>query len=564
MKALIAFLFMHAVLCMAAAPPRILSTRLLTAQPLEYEKTEFSIDISASFTNPYVPCDIAVDMHLTAPSGREFSLPCFFGSGDTLGSHWLARFAPQETGRYLYFFTAEDHTHSSVSSDTLEFSAFPSTRNGFLHTHGYWCLSFDSGKPFRGLGENVGWESRSFEDSLWSYDSLLPSLARNGATFFRTWMCQWNLPLEWQTVRATKRYNDTKEYYNPGGIRRLDRLVTLADSLGLYIMLTLDTGSSPSNPFWYDSSLYHGSNVNPAEFFRSAAIRQKYKDKLRYIVARWGYSTSIGAFEFFNELDNMAFTASPHDSVIIPHEAITEWHSEMSRYLHNTDPYHHIITTSISHRDIIGLDALPYIDINQKHIYNHTNALQSELERYSRAYNKPYVIGEFGYEWNWNIDFSTITTGLEYDYRRGLWYGLFSPTPILPLTWWWEFFDAHGMTAYLRSVREISDRMLKAGNGSFNKIEVKSTTIESYGLQCGETLFIYLLNNSNSDVTSDLTIGSAGRGPYAVLSFEPAGRIYKALGTSKRIRNGVSVPTRIHMKSKHELILVLTPAQRGA
>ena len=77
MKSLIAFLCMHAVLCMAAAPPRILSTRILTVQPLEYQKTEFSIDVSASFTNPFVQGDIAVDMHLTAPSGREFSLPCF-------------------------------------------------------------------------------------------------------------------------------------------------------------------------------------------------------------------------------------------------------------------------------------------------------------------------------------------------------------------------------------------------------------------------------------------------------------------------------------------------------
>jgi hypothetical protein len=91
MKALIAFLFLHAVLCLAAAPPRILSTRLLTAQSLEYQKPEFTIDLSASFYNPYAAGDIAVDMHLTAPSGREFSLPCFFSSGDTFASRWLAR-----------------------------------------------------------------------------------------------------------------------------------------------------------------------------------------------------------------------------------------------------------------------------------------------------------------------------------------------------------------------------------------------------------------------------------------------------------------------------------------
>jgi hypothetical protein len=91
---------------------------------------------------------------------------------------------------------------------------------------------------------------------------------------------------------------------------------------------------------------------------------------------------------------------------------------------------------------------------------------------------------------------------------------------------------------------------------------VKSSTVESYGIQCGETLFIYLLNNSNSDVTADLTIASAGRGPYAVERFDPESRIYKALGGSKRIRDGVRIPKRIPVLSKKGVILVLTPAQR--
>jgi hypothetical protein len=255
----------------------------------------------------------------------------------------------------------------------------------------------------------------------------------------------------------------------------------------------------------------------------------------------------------------MAFTPSPEDSVVIPNDAITEWHSEMSRYLHDIDPYHHIITTSISHRDILGLDALPYIDINQKHIYKNTEALPAELSRYTNSYNKPYMIGEFGYEWNWKIDFSTIPAGLEYDFKRGLWYGLFSPTPILPMSWWWEFFDSHDMIPYFRSVREISDKMLESGKGSFEKISVKSDIIESYGLKCGETVFVYLLNNSNSDKTSYLTIGPADKRSYHVMIFIPGSRVYEKLGSSTRNKNGLLILNSIHLKSKHELVLVLTP-----
>ncbi|HUI64477.1 MAG TPA: glycoside hydrolase, partial [Bacteroidota bacterium] len=424
-------------------------------------------------------------------------------------------------------------------------------------------MQFDSGKPFRGIGENIGWESRSFEDSAYGYDSLLPAIARNGANFFRTWMCQWNLPLEWRTVANTRRYSNTQEYYNPGGIRRMDELLGIADSLGLYIMLTLDSGGSLWNPFWYDSSSERGSRIDPTAFFRSSAVRQKYKDKLRYVVARWGYSTSIAAFEFFNELDNMAYTPSPHDSVIIAHGAVTEWHSEMSRYLHDIDPYHHIITTSISHRDIIGLDELPYVDVNQKHIYDNTDALHSELLRYSSAYNKAFVIGEFAYEWNWNIDFSTITGGLEYDFKRGLWYGLFSPTPILPMSWWWEFFDSHGLTPYFRGVREVSDRMLEAGGGSFEKIDVRADVIESYGVRCGQTIFIYLLNNSSREKTSELRVSSAGKEDYSVLSFDPSTRLYTRLSPVKGGKNEL-VLRKVTLKPKHDLVLTLAPAGAGS
>jgi len=558
MKRLFPVLCLQAALSMAGATPRILSARLVTTQPLEYRKTEFTLAISAAFSNPCVSADIAVDMHVAAPSGREFSLPCFYASGDTVASVWNARFAAQETGGYRCYFSVEDHAHASATSDTLEFRVLPSGRDGFLHAHGYWCLAFDSGKPFRGIGENVGWESRSFEDSAWTYDSLLCSLSRNGANFFRTWMCRWNLPLEWQTVGDTKRYADTREYYNPGGIRRMDRLVTLADSLGLSMMLTFDSGGSLRNPFWYDTSSVHGKKPDPGDFFRSAAVRRKYRDKIRYIVARWGYSTSIGAFEFFNELDNMAFTPSPHDSVVIPLDAVTEWHSAMSRYLHDIDPYHHIITTSISHRDIPGLDALPYIDINQKHIYKHTDALQSELLRYVQTYNKPYVIGEFGYEWDWNIDFSTIAGGLEYDYRRGLWYGLFSPTPVLPMTWWWEYFESRGMTPYMRGVREISDRMLNAGKGSFERVDVRAGAVEAYGVRCSTTVFVYLLNNSRSAAAGDVSVGIPGGGRYTVTGFSPSERRYTAMGTAAGRTTGLSL-RKIRLKSREDLVLVLSP-----
>lgn len=560
MKKIFLLFLLAAAFQLTNAKDKIQSFKLLTQKPLEYEKTEFDIEVSASFNNPYVSSDIALDMMLISPSGKEIFLPCFYFSGDTVSSLWKARFAAQETGTYTYYFKLDKGKEGSVNSDTSAFTVSGSNKSGFLHTNDFWTLKFDSGKFFRGIGENVAWESRAFEDPKWTYDYLLPTLSNNGANYFRTWMCSWNLPLEWPKVSSTKRYSSTTEYYNPSGIKKTDELVSMADSLGLYIQLTLDGGGSLWNSHWFDTSSYNREDHNtPAKFFTLNSAQQKYKDKLRYIIARWGYSTSIAAWEFFNEIDNSAYTST--DSVVIPHEAIIEWHHEMSRYLNGIDPYHHIITTSISHRDIMGMNSLPYIDINQKHIYKRTGEIRNEILRYTRAYNKPYVIGEFGYEWDWNVDFSKITEGLNYDYKRGLWYGLFSPTPVLPMTWWWEFFDTQKMTPYFRSVREISDKMINAGKGSFEIVNTDAKILETYALKCGGKIFVYILNNSNLEVKSDVEIKIPENKSLYVQSFIPTSRTYKNLGKSKNSQGGQVVPD-ISLKSKDELVLILSPDKK--
>ncbi len=82
-----------------------------------------------------------------------------------------------------------------------------------------------------------------------------------------------------------------------------------------------------------------GPAATPKDFFTNAESKAMYKNRLRYLIARWGYSPAIAAWEFFNEIDNAVFTPTPHDSVLIEHQVITQWHDEMSTYLKNNDPY---------------------------------------------------------------------------------------------------------------------------------------------------------------------------------------------------------------------------------
>lgn len=538
----------------------ILDHVLQTTSPVQYEKTEFEIKLSSAFINPYDAAEIMLNMKVAAPSGKTIIVPCYFESGNSTSSTWKARFAAREAGTYSYHFQLQKGENVVENSEIKTFTVSASAKNGFITTKDSWSFKFDSGKPFRGIGENVAWESRSFDDPKWTYDYLLKKLSDNGANYFRTWMSPWNLPLEWKTVSQTNRYSNSDNYFNPGAIQRMDELVELSESLGMYMMLTLDYHGALREGDYWGTNNYNVANGGPAstptEFFTLQAAKDKYKNKLRYLVARWGYSTSINSWEFFNEIDNAAY--GPDGNITIPHDAITAWHDEMSTYLKSIDPYDHIVTTSISHRDISGLNQVPNIDFNQRHVYRYTGTLPATIRDYIASTGKPYVIGEFGYEWDWNINFETIAKEKDIDYKRGLWYGLFSPTPIMPLSWWWEFFDERGMTSYFRGVKLISDKMLQAGNGDFIEASVNAPGYDAYAVKTGEKYFIYLINYSTSSKLTDVALTVSANIPYAIKRFNPDDLSYNNNKIISALGGLITIP-QVALQPYEELIFEIAP-----
>ena len=56
------------------------------------------------------------------------------------------------------------------------------------------------------------------------------------------------------------------------------------------------------NCYWQDLGL---DALNPYEFFTNEEARKQYKKKLRYIVARWGYTPNIYLWEIFSEINGV-------------------------------------------------------------------------------------------------------------------------------------------------------------------------------------------------------------------------------------------------------------------
>lgn len=543
MKKLCLFLllFMITGQCLYA---QIISVMLLMGTPRLYEKTEWDINLTEKWKNPYLQEDIALDMLITTPSGKKLSLPCFYASGSSgTPSAWKARFAPQETGKYSCVFQLSKAGKPVNLSKAIKFLVKTSDKNGFLHLKNNWVFQFDDGKPFRGIGEDIAWESRAHDDSRffkdlnenpkYNYEYMLPSLAAHGGNFFRTWICPWNLPLDWKIVLNSNRYANTTGYYNYSAIQKMDRLIDLSDSLGLYIMLTLGPGA-------YTVSA-GGFATSAADFFVNPNAIARYKNKLRYIIARWGYSTSIGAWELFNEIDNTMYANknNPIDPAII-----VKWHEEMSAYIKKTDPYGHLVTTSISHRDLPGLNSLEHIDFNQKHIYRNTKSIPSTIIQYEKDFKKPYVIGEFAYEWDWSKDFNLFAAEMDSDFKRGLWYGLFSPTPVLPMSWWWEYFNRRGTDAYIARVRTILNQMLAAGNGSFEPVVVTASLpgITMFGVQCGNKIFAYAFNPADAPKTTGITLTVTANSSLRSSVYNCESGVYSKLNNTIRSGNKLQIP----------------------
>lgn len=514
MKKTISILLM--LLFAAAAQAQIHSAKPSAAKPKRYERTDFEIRLTARYDNAYLQEQVALDMLITAPSGEERLLPCYWVEGASGSeSRWEARFTPQQAGRYTCRFRlTEQGRETSLSKPVRLDVQAEAVSRGILRLRDYWTLAYDDGTPFRGIAENICWESRANDDSRffkalheqhdkYNYDYMLPLFAGNGGNFVRVWMCGFNFPIDQHDHFNNLRYEPSEAYYNPSAIARLDHFVDLCERLDIHAMLCMGQGAVRAD----------------REFFTGEEQARRYMNRLRYIVARWGYSPAIGMWEFFNEIDNIQYRDANNP---IPDADIVAWHARMSKYLKSIDPYEHPVTTSISHRDLEGLNAVSDIDINQKHIYRNTGIIPAEILRYENRFGKPYVIGEFGYEWDWSKNFDEFGEEMDRDFRRGLWYGIFSPTPLTPMSWWWEYFENRGMMTYFKGVRQISDRMLADGKGSFEQLTAVCQPAEAMCVRCGDAVYVYVYNNSAEELKSaDLTVNLGCSGAYTVETFDP-------------------------------------------
>jgi hypothetical protein len=399
--------------------------RVLTPVARQYEKVEIEAPMSSGPANPFDPNQAAVDAEITFPSGERARVPGFWCQDyrrslrnpeakfvervedltPAGAASWRVRFSSGEQGEHRVVVEMKDRTGTRRSAP-LAVRVEPGPRPGFVRVsrRNPRYLEHESGRPFFAIGENLCmYEGR---EGTYYYDRLLEKLAANGANYARIWQEYYvprdpsivaapgdssfaGFPLETQATGLGR--------YDLASSWRLDHVAAACERLDIYWQLAFEMTvwwrtdfkhRWPRNPY---NAANGGPCKTPAEYFTNPQARELVRRRLRYSVARWGWSMHLAAWELWNEVDNN----EGFDS-----EANAAWHREMGAYLKSIDPWRHPVTTSW--RDA-GMFALPEIDIVQAHSYWGAEydaaryALQ-DTEHLMRPYGKPFFFGEQGVE----------------------------------------------------------------------------------------------------------------------------------------------------------------------
>lgn len=419
-------------------PLRINKVNASAQQVKAFEKFELTLDVDATFDNPFDPNDISVFAYFTAPSGKTIKVRGFYyqdyemteGGLRRKGEPvWKVRFAPSEEGTYRYYVLVRDR-NGEVKSKEGRFNVKGREGEGFIRRSekSNYYLRFDSGKSYFAIGENMCW------GSLENYERWLKELGDSGGNYIRVWMCPWHLSLEWNPADpgAQGDYQGLGKYALDNAWR-VDRLLEMAHKNGIHIMLCLGYhGEVSDQQLYFGEQRWHYNPYNkqnggpcekPADFWTNEVARKYYKQRLEYIVARWGYSTNILSFEFWNEVN-----------------APASWIEEMANYVKSIDPFKHLCTTTYGDDAVWRVRNMDYSQIHHYGVGDQadfTQLFHNACREYTEKFQKPFLIGEFGIDFR-KSDVNYDEKGLGTNMHNGMWSSILSRSMGTAMIWYWD------------------------------------------------------------------------------------------------------------------------------
>ncbi len=398
-------------------------------------KFEAAFTLPDQTGNPFDPRDNDVIVTFSGPGGLRVAQPAFWD-----GDRWRVRYAPVKVGAYALSVSRNGVAAAPPDLSPRRFRCAASQDAGFVRRDPKNVQRFllGSGQPFYPLGMDAAWKNGGDLD----YPQAFAQMGAARMNWARIWMNNWDgKNLEWAPVRAD---SPPIGRYDLAVARRWDMILDEAARNGVYVQMTLQHHgqyTAHTDPNWADNP-FNAANggflKNPDDFFTDPEARRLTRAKYRYIVARYGYSTHLMAFELFNEVQNITEVQTHFQDVV-------NWHKEMAAYIRSLDVNHHLVTTSNS----VPGQPLAEIGLDYDQIHTYPPNIVSNFGSVKTADAPvPVFYGEWG----------VSGRATERDLHDGLWASLASPTAgagqfwswdqVESSRWWPEFASA---TSFLRA-----------------------------------------------------------------------------------------------------------------
>ncbi|MBN1951555.1 MAG: DUF5060 domain-containing protein [Bacteroidales bacterium] len=365
---------------------------------------------------------------------------------------WRIRFSPDMTGTWSYYLVLKikgtensageiKNPERTVTTNPYSFTCKEGSNPGYLETApNNQYLRHHNGESFFAIAQNIYWGNiwgmysrwvpwlstgthyknndllTPYTDSLYLY---LDNFALHGGNFVKIGMEAIDFQLEWEVLGG---------YYNRmPAAWELDKVFERLERLDLYLMLGVQVHHE-FRPYKegcsWNKSLYYGWEGSPykkhyskEDFFSNNYLKKLYKRKLRYIIARWGYSSKLTSLELATEINNFFHFYQANGCAIDPKSAywtnptlmrkVNVWADEMADYVNAINNGHPLLVTGSytqlndfdNWRDKLIFNS-ESIDFTSYHYYHHfekTNYHRFKIiKKIMLAYQKPFLLSEAG------------------------------------------------------------------------------------------------------------------------------------------------------------------------
>lgn len=395
-----------------AAGPELISVEAKSEIVATYGKFELSLDMKADYASPYDPEQIDVIAVFMSPGGVEWKINGFYN-----GAAWRLRFAPNEAGKWRYKVAVTDKTGKTVSEEAA-FTAEQGDSKGWIKASddNKRYFEYDDGSSFYGVGVAYPWGVT--EDGL-------TKIADNGGNLVTYWNGNYDNSGMGGGKEQLESYPSGIGNYDMLKGFRIDEVVDWFEARDLHMNFVIWPHDSladkiPNWPATWKRSAY--SALGAAEDFYGDEEMWKYQEKLyRYIIARWGYSRSIGIWNIITEIngtDGWAFGRQ---------DEANAWVTKVHDYFKANDPYNHPTMGSMAggaedvwdhgYRTLDIADRENYYDL-------HYSAYAADIQSRRAQYEKPVMTGETG----------NVTDPLVH--HHSMWASLANGSASSPI--WWE------------------------------------------------------------------------------------------------------------------------------